>query len=148
MYGKQVDDHVQSSTMGAVKPMPEHPHGDRLVPVSAAIPDAEPKAERKLPPYNTGHDIASNTPESVRQEREGNQLPSSEDKPLEDAESAADVIATNAAGAKKNDEQAIKEGRLDEEVALSDPPFPRATKELPVQSVTGPENAATLDKLS
>lgn len=54
---KQIDDHVQSSTMGAVKPLVEHPGSGRLVPVSAATPDAEPKAERIQPPQKTGHDI-------------------------------------------------------------------------------------------
>ena len=53
----QTDDHVQNSALGSHNPVAYHPSGKRLVPVSAATPDDEPKAERKKPPQVTGHDI-------------------------------------------------------------------------------------------
>lgn len=86
---KQVDDRVQNSALGAVKPMFEHPGSGRLVPVSAATPDAEPKAERIQPPQKTGHDIGPYytpiDPETEKMRRET--APDSKGKPLMDGSS-------------------------------------------------------------
>lgn len=165
---KQVDDHVQNSMMGAVKPLAEHPGSGRLVPVSAATPDAEPKAERVQPPQKTGHDIghqvenSSTTPavglipdplkvgafitKEELDERNSAQgayakLPKQVNSPASDAE----VMSRNAAGAAEKDSKANSAtgAPVDKGVESRDTPFPRATHAQPVQGVTGPKNAAT-----
>lgn len=137
----QVDDHVQSSAMGAVKPMPLHPMGGNIrMPVSAATPDAEPKAERIRPPQHTGHDIGPVAAEDVPNGDPYSTLPNvaSERTPHEE------VVKKNAQLKKTElaDRVADKDDPLEAAPPMSNPPFPMTTPGLPAATGVGPVNAA------